>query len=267
MGVLSGQTALVTGASSGIGRAIAHELASLGAGVILVARRRDLLDELAEEIRKGPGTPVTVEAQDLALPSAPVDLVDRIGEAGLDVDILINNAGFGIHGDFLGASWERQAAMLQLNIVTLTHLTHLLAPAMVQRKRGHVMNIASIGAFLPVPGFAAYSATKAYVRNFTEGLDAELRGTGVHAITVSPGGTVTEFMRAAGDDFSKLGLMVSMSPRRCAQIAVTKMLRGRRGVVTGFFNSIGMWMLRLLPRRLMPFVGKHAMGMSLKGNG
>lgn len=267
MGILSGQTALVTGASSGIGRAIALELAGHGAGVILVARRRDRLEELAEEIRKGPGTAVEVLAQDLALPTAPADLVQRIGDAGLDVDLLINNAGFGVHGDFLAESWERQAAMLQVNVVTLTQLTHLLTPAMVQRGHGHVMNIASIGAFLPVPGFAAYSATKAYVRNFTEGLDAELRGTGVHAITVSPGGTITEFMQAAGDDFSKLGLMVSMSPGRCAQIAVTKMLRGRRGVVTGIFNSIGMWMLRFLPRRLMPFVGKHAMGMSLKGSG
>ncbi len=263
MARLDGQTALVTGASSGIGRAIALELASLGAGVILVARREDRLEELAEEIRNGPGTPVVVEAQDLAEATAATDLVARIGDAGLDVDILINNAGFGVHGDFMAESWERQGAMLQVNIVTLTQLTHLLLPAMVQRKRGHVMNVASIGAFLPVPGFAAYSATKAYVRNFTEGLDAELRGTGVHAITVSPGGTVTEFMQAAGDDFSKLGLMVSMSPQRCAHIAVTKMLRGRRGVVTGFFNSIGMWMLRFVPRRLMPFVGKHAMGMSL----
>ncbi len=266
MGKLDGQTALVTGASSGIGRAIAHELAGLGAGVILVARRRDKLEELAEEIRKGPGTPVVVEPQDLAEPAAAADLAARVGEAGLDVDILINNAGFGVHGAFLDKGWDRTRSMLQLNMVTLSELTHLLASKMVARGRGHVMNVASIGAYLPVPEFAAYSATKAYVRNFTEALDAELRGTGVRAIVVSPGGTITEFMQAAGDDFSKLGLMVSMSPQRCARIAVAKMLGGRRGVVTGFFNSIGMWMLRWLPRRFMPFVGKHAMGMSLQGD-
>jgi len=267
MGVLSGQTALVTGASSGIGRAIALELAGLGAGVILVARRRDRLDELAEEIHKGPGTPVEVRDQDLAEPTAATELVEHIHGAGLVVDILINNAGFGVHGDFLAESWERQGAMLQVNMVTLTQLTHLLTPAMVKRGRGHVMNIASIGAFLPVPGFAAYSATKAYVRNFTEALDAELRGSGVHAITVSPGGTLTEFMQAAGDDFSTIGRLASMTAQRCAQIAVTKMLRGRRGVVTGFLNSLGMWWLRFVPRRLMTFVGKHAMGMSIKGSG
>ena len=263
MGVLSGQTALVTGAGSGIGRAIALELAGLGAGVILVARREDRLEELAEEIRSGPATPVVVRAQDLADPAAPGELVEHIDQAGLTVDLLINNAGFGVHGDFVAESWERQRAMLQVNLMTLTELTHRLTPRMVERGRGHVMNIASIGAFLPVPGFAAYSATKAYVRNFTEALDAELRGTGVRAITVSPGGTITEFMQAAGDDFSAIGRMVSMTPERCAHIAISKMLGGRRGVVTGVLNSIGMWSLRFLPRRLMTFVGKHAMGMSV----
>ena len=261
MAELSGQTALVTGASSGIGAAIARELAQRGAGVILAARRRDRLEALADELKDQ--VPVHVEAIDLGNPGSPAVLVERLGEAGLQVDILINNAGFGTHHDFAGSEWERQRGMVQVNLVSLTELTHRLLPAMVERGRGHVMNIASIAAFLPVPEFAVYGATKAFVRNFTEALDWELKGTGVRAMAVSPGGTRTEFMEVAGNKLTRIGLMASMSAQQCARIAVHKMLGGRRGLVTGLINAIGMWLLRFAPRSLMPFFGKHVMGLAM----
>lgn len=261
MAELSGQTALVTGASSGIGAAIARELAQRGAGLVLAARRRDRLEALADEL-KGQ-VPVLVEAIDLGDPDSPAALVERLGEAGLNVDILINNAGFGAHGEFVGADWERQRGMLHVNILSLTELTHRLIPAMVERGRGHVMNIASIGAFLPVPDFAVYAATKAFVRNFTEALDWELRDTGVRAIVVSPGGTRTEFMEVGGNELTRIGMMASMSARNCARIGVRKMLGGRRGVVTGWYNALAMWSLRFVPRFLLPIVGKFSMGASI----
>jgi uncharacterized protein len=260
MADLKGRTALVTGASSGIGEAIARELAGMGADVILVARREDRLRRLADELRGGPGVEVHVMPADLAVPNAAADLVEQVRGAGLAVDVLINNAGFGHHQDFLASDWERQLGMMQVNMVTLTHLTHLMTPAMVERGWGHVMNVASIGAFLPVPGFALYSATKAYVRNFTEGLDAELAGSGVHAIAVCPGGTRTEFMEVAGESLSRIGQLASMSSERCARIAVARMLAGRRLVVTGYSNAWGMWSLRWVPRFLMTFIGKHVLG-------
>ena len=240
MAALTGRTALVTGASSGIGEAIARELTGMGADVILVARREDRLQRLADELRSGPGVEVHVMPSDLARPTAAADLIGQIADADLAVDILINNAGFGHHQDFLASDWQRQLDMMQVNMVSLTHLTHLLTPAMVERGWGHVMNVASIGAYLPVPGFALYSATKAYVRNFTEGLDAELSGTGVHAIAICPGGTKTEFMEVAGESMSRIGELASMSAGRCARISVARMLAGRRTVVTGYSNAFGM---------------------------
>jgi len=261
MAELSGQTALVTGASSGIGAAIARELAKRGADLVLAARRRDRLEALADELKNK--VAVRVEAVDLADPESSAALVERLEGEGLDVDILINNAGFGANGPFVSSPWERQRGMLQVNLVSLTDLTRRLVPAMVKRGRGHVMNIASIGAFLPVPDFAIYAATKAYVRNFTEALDWELKGTGVRAIVVSPGGTRTEFMEVGGNELTRVGTMVSMSAQRCAHIAVAKMLGGRRGVITGWYNALGMWWLRCVPRFLLPFIGKYAMGASM----
>jgi len=261
MAELTGRMALVTGASSGIGAEIARELAARGAGVVLAARRRERLEALADELKDG--VPVRVEEVDLADPASPAALVGRLKEAGLDIDILINNAGFGDYGDFAGSDWERQRGMLHVNMLSLVELTHRLLPAMVERGRGHVMNVASIGAFLPVPGFAVYAATKAFVRNFTEALDWELKGTGVRAIVVSPGGTRTEFAEVTGNELSRTGLMVSMSARQCAAIAVRKMLGGRRGVVTGLYNAVGMWLLRWVPRFMMPFVGKYSIGASM----
>jgi uncharacterized protein len=253
---LKGQRALVTGASSGIGRALAVELARLGADLVITARREERLEELAAQLRAEVGVQVHVEPLDLAAPGAAAELVRRVDAAGLQIDLLINNAGLGPHRPFVDTPWDRLHMMLQVNVMALVELTRLLVPAMVSRGRGRVMNVASIGAFLPVPSYAVYGGTKALVRNFTEALDAELKGTGVRAIVVCPGGTRTEFMTVNDEALNRLGDLASMSAERCARIAVRKMLRGRRTVVTGFFNALGMVLLRLVPRRWMPFFGR-----------
>jgi short-subunit dehydrogenase len=226
---LTGKTALVTGASSGIGEAIARQLAARGADVILVARRRDKLEALAGAIRAGQGVRADVVAMDL----------------------LVNNAGFGVHDRFADIAWERTASQLQLNIVSLTELTHRFVRAMLERRRGWVLNVASVGAYMPVPSYATYAAGKAYVRNFTEALAFELRGTPVHVCCLNPGATATEFMDVAGHEIPSFGSFALMSADRCARIGLRALFAGRRNVVAGWSNVFAMFLMRFLPRRAM----------------
>lgn len=249
---LKGQRALVTGASSGIGSAIAKELAARGADLVLTARRLERLDALAVELREAHGVAVETIASDLADPSAPEQLFAATEGADKPIDILIGCAGFGFYDDFIAIDWDKHARMLQVNVTALTELTHRYAKAMVGRGRGRIMNVASTGAFAPAPNFASYGASKAYVRNLTEALDYELRGTGVRAISVSPGGTRTEFLARGGQSLKKSGEFAMMTAEACARIAVRKMLRGRRGVVVGLMNAFSVWIFRFLPRRWQP---------------
>ena len=249
---LAGQRALVTGASSGIGQEIARKLAAEGASVILTARRLDRLETLAEQLRTEHGVTVEALQSDLEDPAAPQQLFDATEGAGKAVDVLVNCAGFAFYDDFVRIDWLKHQRMLQVNVIALTHLSHLFAKAMIPRKRGRIMNIASTGAFAPCPNFASYAASKAYVRNLTEALDYELRNTGVRAISVSPGGTRTEFLERGGQVLKKSGEFAMMTAEACAAIAVDKMLRGRRSVVTGFMNAFSVWMLRFIPRAWLP---------------
>lgn len=257
---LSGWRALVTGASSGIGASIAAELALRGADLVLTARREDRLRALADELARRHGVDVRVVAADLAQPQAAAELFARTEGEGLAIDVLVNNAGLGSWRGFQATSWETLATVLEVNVVSLTHLTHLFLPKMVERRRGHVMNVSSIGAYSPCPSFAVYTASKVYVRNFTESLDAELGGSGVRAICVCPGGTTTEFTEVAGQRLKPRAKALMMSADECAAIAVDKMLAGRRTVITGFLNALGMWLLRFVPRAWMPWFAARTMG-------
>lgn len=256
---LEGQRALVTGASSGIGAEIARELAREGAHLVLVARRKERLEALASELRAAHGVEVAVEAADLADPAAPAALFAATEGAGLAIDVLVNNAGFGSYLQFDQIEWERYAALIQVNMSSLTHLCHLFVPVMKGRRRGRIMNVASLGAYLPCPTFAVYAASKAYVRNMTEALDFELKGSGVRAICVSPGGTQTEFLEHAQQKLKPGASLFMMSPQRCAQIAVKKMLAGRRNVVAGFMNTLTAVLLRFVPRGLYAWLGYVSM--------
>lgn len=265
-GRIGGWTALVTGASSGIGAEIARELARHGAHLILVARRRERLETLAQELRERHDVEVRVEACDLGDPDALGELLERTAED--DVDILVNNAGLGRYDDFVAQPWDELHTQIAVNAVALTRLCRCFVPPMIERGRGHVMNVASIGAYTPTPSFAVYTATKAYVMHLSEALDEELRGTGVRVICINPGGTATEFMDHAQQVMKPQGELMLMPADRCAQIAVDTMLAGRRTVVTGWINALGMWLLRFVPRALVPRLARRAMTTAVdKGGG
>ena len=249
---LSGKRALITGASSGIGASLAERFAREGANLIITARRKERLDALAAEVAQRHGVDVQVIALDLGEVDAAQVLFDQTEQQGHRVDILVNNAGFGAYDDFINVSWERHVGMMQLNMVSLTQLTQLYLPGMVARGSGNVMNIGSTGAYSPCPNFAVYAATKAYVRNFTEALDYELKGTGVRAIVVNPGGTYTGFLERGGQTLKKGGEFAMMTSDKCADIAVKKMLSGRRNVVVGFLNALSVALMRFLPRAWLP---------------
>ncbi len=251
---LKGQRALVTGASSGIGDQVARQLAAKGADLVITARREARLETLAEDIRKRYEVEVTVIALDLGEPTAAGQLWDATEGQDRPVDILVNNAGFGTQRLFVDIPWELSLQQLQVNLLSLTELTYRFIRSMKKRGAGHVLNVSSIGAYLPCPQFATYAAGKAYVRNFTEALAYELEGTGVRACCLCPGGTATEFSEVAGQSLPKVVAMTMMSSERCARIGLAALFRGRRNIVSGLSNSFGMFLLRFVPRRLAAWI-------------
>jgi short-subunit dehydrogenase len=246
---LKGRTALVTGASSGMGAAFARLLAARGADLVITARRADNLGALAGELATRHGVKVEVVPLDLAEPGAAGRLWAATEGAGRAVDVLVNNAGGGVYQLFLDTDRERVARQIQLNLVALTELTHLFAGAMLRRGRGHVLNVASIGAYTPTPALAVYSASKAFVRDFTEALAYELRRTPVRVCCLCPGGTATEFFQASGQAPPAALRATFMSAERCASIGLRALFGGRRNVVAGLMNKLSMFLLRFLPRR------------------
>jgi len=255
---------LVTGASAGIGAELARQLAALGADLVITARRGEDLRDLSRAIVEESGTDVQLEVVDLCDPGAPRALFECTEGAHRPIDLLVNSAGFGAYDDFLMIPWERHQRMLLLNILALTHLTHLFAGAMVGRGRGRVMNIASVSAYLPCPSFAVYSATKAYVRNLSEALAYELKGTGVTVTSVCPGGTHTEFLDQAGLTLKKSGEMFMMSPADCARIAIRGTLAGRSNVIAGSSNASLMFFLRWVPRSWLAPLAFKVLGRSVE---
>jgi short-subunit dehydrogenase len=246
---LSGRHALVTGASSGLGADFARELAGRGAGLTLVARREDRLRALQRELAAH-GADVEVVALDLNDAGAPDQLL-RATEAGRrPVDVLVNNAGFGLYGPFSKLDWERERAMLELDMIVPVHLTKLFLPGMLERRSGWVLNIASIGAYQPSPLYASYSAAKSFILNFTEALSYELRGSGVVATALSPGIVATEFLQVSGQQATRYQRLAMMDSPTVARIGVEAMLKGRPSLVPGRLNAASVWSNRLLPRRV-----------------
>ena len=248
---LKGRTALVTGASSGIGEQFARQLAARGMNLVITARRTDKLEALAADLRDKHKIDVEVIALDLGQPSAASELFDKTEGAGKRVDVLVNNAGFGTQEHFVDIPWEKTREQIQLNVVSLTELTHRFSKRMLPRGGGWILNVASVGAYMPVPDYATYGAGKAYVRNFTEALAFELRRTPVRVCCLCPGPTATEWMQVAGQKETPIIRMVQMSAARCARIGLGALFAGRRNIIAGVMNSIGMWLLRFVPRRLM----------------
>lgn len=240
--------AVITGASSGIGAELARVLAERGYDCVISARRAQRLEELASELRDEHRAEVHVVAADLSTRGGARKLFDDVMALERPVDFLANNAGFGIYGKFAEQPVEKIEEMIQLNITSLTTLTRLFVAPMVERGRGRILQVASVGAFQPSPLYAVYSATKSYVRDFSQAIHFELRGTGVSVTTMCPGLTVSEFHEKAEHLKPKYMDTMMMSARSVAQIGVKAAERGKSGVTPGVANKLMEWSVAWTPR-------------------
>jgi short-subunit dehydrogenase len=254
---MSVETVLVTGASSGIGLELARCFAADGCRLVLVARKGQVLEALASELRKAHKIQAQVITTDLAHPESPTRLLTHLQSAGLKVDVLVNNAGFGAQGKFAELPLGRQLEMLQVNITSLTHLTGLLLPGMIERGRGGILNLASTAAFQPGPGMAVYYATKAYVLSFSEALAEELAGTGVTVTAVCPGPTTTNFGTAANMNTAGIVKKVSMTAETVARQSHRAYRDGKVVVINGFRNAFPAFLVRLLPRAVVRKIARR----------
>ena len=258
-------TALITGASEGIGHALARLMAADGWNLVVTARREELLGELAADLMSRFEMRVEIISADLSQPQAPELLISQIENRGIALDALVNNAGFGYYGSFKDQDLTRLEAMVEVNIQALMRLTRLVLPGMIARGRGRMMNIASTASFQPVPLSGVYAATKAFVLSFSLALTEELRGSGVSVSCVCPGVTRTGFQRAAGADYLERAKGKVMSPEEVAQIGYRAMMKGRPLVVTGVPNKLMAFGTRLAPKMLVTRLARKIMEGNLRG--
>jgi short-subunit dehydrogenase len=242
--------ALITGASSGIGLELARIVAANHHDVILVARQEGKLRALAQELEAA-GVRADVVAMDLSQAGAAATLVDELDRLGLAIDMLVNNAGFGLFGKFAETPLATELEMIQLNIVTLTELTKRCLPAMVARRQGRILNVASTAAFLPGPLMAVYYATKAYVLSFSEAIANELEGTGVTVTVLCPGPTVSGFQSAARLESSRMMDAAMATSREVAEAGYEAMMAGKVVCIPGILNTLTAAAPRFLPRAMM----------------
>lgn len=256
MGNLEGRWALVTGASSGLGADFARDLAARGCKLVLVARREERLRRLAAELS---GAETRVVALDLARDESPDVLAERLRAEAIELHVLVNNAGAGVFGPFVASEWSRQRDMLALDVVALTQLTHRFALDMAARGAGYILQVSSIGAFLPTPTYATYSAAKSFVLSFGEALARELRPSGVRVCTLCPGVTETEFFEAAGQPRSLFQRLSVMPSPVVAKAGIDALLRGRTSLVPGLPNKLSAFSMRFLPRSVQAAIAGHLM--------
>lgn len=252
----SSRTALITGASSGIGLDLARLLAQDGQNLVLVARNQAALDQLADECHSRFGVTAHVLARDLGDPAAPSQIYDELQARSIPIDILVNNAGFGVYGRFDQADLAATLQMLQVNITALTHLTRLFLPAMVQRRWGRILNVASLAAFVPGPLLNVYYASKAYVLSHSIALARELRRTGVSVTALCPGPTQTAFQERAGINHAR-AFANPMSSLAVARAGYEGMKRGKAIVTPGLGNKLAAFATRFAPRSLLARVTMH----------
>ena len=239
-------TALVTGASAGLGAEFARLCAAGGYDVVLVARSAARLGELADALSGRYGIAARSLPSDLSDPAAPSEILARM--AGTPVDLLINKAGLGLRGAFAETDWARESSLLQVNVLSLAHLTKLFLPEMLRRRTGRILNVASTAAFVPGPFMAVYYASKAFVLSFSEALANEVQGTGVSVTALCPGPTRTDFAEVAGVTDTPLFHGPTMSAEEVARIGYDAMMAGKSSVVAGARNRWTMRGARLLPR-------------------
>ena len=239
--------ALITGAAEGLGREFARLFVRDKYPVVLVDRNKPGLDALAQELRATDQSDVRMIVIDLSLPTAAEALKTSMDEQKIAVETLVNNAGFGVHGLFHHADWKTTEGMMNLNIMTVTHLTHLFLPAMVQRGHGKIMNVASSAAFQPGPFMACYFASKTYVLSFTEALAEKLSGSGVTVTAFCPGPTRTQFQKRSNTENIRENSFAMEAPP-AAKEGYRGLMQGKRLVIPGFMNKLLVFLVRLFPR-------------------
>jgi len=244
-----GKWALITGASAGIGTALARELAAGGTNLVLTARRRDRLAGLAGELTAKHNIRTLVCVADLAQPLGPQEIFSFTESKNIAVDLLVNNAGFGAYGEFHKTRLDRIVEMTQVNVTAVVHLTHLFLPGMIARGSGDILILASTASFQPVPYITVYAATKSFDLSFAEGLAEEVRQYGIRVCALCPGSTETEFHEVAGQ--RKHTKRSPETAKKVAHVGLRAMAAGKTVVVSGFSNWLGAEGVRFVPRRLV----------------
>ena len=256
MNAVNRETVLITGASSGIGLELARCFAAEGCRLILLARNTAALEALAGELRQHHQIETIVLTADLSRPETPGNVFQELQGRGIAVDVLVNNAGFGAHGEFAGLQLQRQIEMLQVNVAALIHLTGLFLPGMIERRRGGVLNVGSVAGFLPGPGMAVYYATKALVLSFSEALAEELDGTGVTVTVLCPGPTETNFGQVARGQKTRRLKTHKMTAEAVARQGHRAFRRGKLVAVPGWQNRLLVILIRIVPRHLVRRLAK-----------
>ena len=246
------KTALITGASSGIGKEFARIHAERGGNLVIIARSRDKLNALKAELENTYNIKAEVIAKDLGQPDAAEEVFNEVKNKGIEIDYLINNAGFGGLGKFHEREWEKDRAMIDLNITALTALTRFFLPGFVERGSGRILNVSSTASFMPGPLQAVYYATKAYVSFFSNAIAEELSDTDITVTALLPGATATEFGSTSGMDKTAL-FAKTASPRRVAEDGYSGMLKGKLDVVSGltFPQKIMTAMIPFMPKKML----------------
>ena len=257
MFIYKGKTALITGASMGIGEVFAKELAVRGMNLILVARSADKLQRLADELRQKHNIRAEVLVADLTGAMAASDVRAKVIDMRLPVDLLVNNAGFGTHGKFHELEAARDHAEVMLNVAAVVDLTHAFLPDMLAKREGGVINVASTAAFQPVPYMAVYGASKAFVLSFSEALWAECLGQGVRVLALCPGATETPFFAAVGTEEAAVGK--KETPEAVVAVALRAFERGKSHVISGTNNWLLAQTSRFFPRSIVAKIAKNMM--------
>jgi len=244
--------ALVTGASQGLGKVFAHELAARKQNVILVARSRDRLEGVASELKLSHSVSTEVLECDLASPAAGPHLAQQIRDRNLPVNLLVNNAGFGVRGEFRNLSLQRQVEMLALNNAAVVELTYSLLPALMEHPQAGIINVSSTAGFQPIPYASLYAATKSFLTSFSLGLQEELRSSRVSVVTLCPGRILADGHSGEAANGNRKFGFIYQSPEDVVHEALESLARGGGLVIPGFVNKLSVFAQRLIPRRAVP---------------
>lgn len=256
---ISMKTALITGASSGLGTDFARLFARDGFNLVIVARRKEKLEALAEEIKQEYSVDVTILAADLSDPAAPAEIFKKVQEKGIFIDFLVNNAGTQVYGKFQENDLEQEIKMIRVNITSLTELTKLFVSPMIKKGAGRILNVGSTGSFAPGVYNAVYCASKAYVLSFSEALIEDLSGTGVWVTTLCPGATKTEFAAKHKLEDSFLFKNTAMKSEKVAKIGYKALMKKKAVKVAGFINWFQIFSVRFSPRWMVRKISKKLM--------